>query len=141
MPQPKKTSRPRLDAIIRHIKAGSYDDDMSQLKGAIDDRQRVRQQAVLAMVKETFGEDYVVAPPTTPNPAPTRRPRPGGPIDPELAAAEERALAEEESLRQESGVSDPLGDDPEAGIESRSPVIGSIDYDVVASEGTDNRGE
>jgi hypothetical protein len=43
-------------------------------------------------------------------------------------AAEQAALEHEERLRQEAAATpDPLGDDPEDGIESRSPVIGSID--------------
>jgi hypothetical protein len=139
MPQAKKQSRPRLDAVIRHIKAGSYDEDMSQLKGAIADRDRILQERVVAMVKQTFGEDYVVTKPT-PNPTlPARRPRPGGPVDPELAEAEARARADEERLRKEAGiVEDPLGDDDEdADIESRSPIIGAIDSTQEGSDGTD----
>jgi hypothetical protein len=133
MPQPKKASRPRLDAIIRHIKAGSYDDDMGQLQGAITDRQRIRQEAVLGMVKEVFGEDaYVDDPKNHPKTSP---PSPGLDIE----AAERQALANEERLRQEAlseggSAADPLSGDDEAGIESRSPVIGSIDPSASEAE-------
>jgi hypothetical protein len=132
MPPAKKTSRPRLDAVIRHIKDGSYDDDMSQLKGAIEDRQRHRQDAVANMVKQVFGDDYEVVPsvqaPLRPSPFANTRPRPGGPVDPDLKAAEQAALEAEKRLAEELGATpDPLGDDPEEGIESRSPLIGSID--------------
>ena len=128
---PKKEQRPRLDAVIRHIKAGSYDGDWGQLQGAMADRQRVRQEAIMGMVKEVFGPNHTIAP-ILPNPLPpgtAPRPRPGGPIDPELAAAEARARAEEALRAEEAGdvTPDPLGDDEEAGIESRSPMIGSID--------------
>jgi hypothetical protein len=135
MPPPKKTARPRIDAVIRHIKAGSYDGEIAALRDAIDERNRQRQEAVLQMVKETFGQEYTVAGPSEPNPprsTPARRPRPGGspseaevPADPELAAAEERARKEEEALRAETeGEEDGAEGSPD--IESRSPIISGI---------------
>lgn len=122
-------SRPRLDAIIRHIKAGSYDDDMSQLMGAIKDRQRVRQEAVLGLVHEVFGEEFVVAPNSgglSAQAGARYREHERAGLDPELAEAERRARLEEERLRAET--EGDRGDDEEgADIESRSPIIGSVE--------------
>jgi len=127
--KPRKEQRPRLDAVIKHIKQGSYDDDMSQLKGAIDDRQKKRQEAVLGLVKETFGDDYVVTshqeqfllkqtvdqPRSIPAAFMT-------PAQKELEAAEAAARQAEEALR------DSLGEDPDSPeIESRSPQIGHVE--------------
>lgn len=125
MPQPKRNARPKIDAVIRHIKAGSYDDDMSQLQGAIADRQQIRQERVAQLVEETFGEGYVVAP---------KGGRLQGGVgsafasNAELVAAEAAARAREAELAKE--LSDGLPDDKESSdIESRSPVIGSVPRD------------
>lgn len=122
MPQPKKIQRPRIDAICRHIKAGSYDDDMSQLQGAIVDRQRIRQEAVLGLVKEVFGEEYVVEQPKA-----KERKNPFLPKskDPDLADAERRAAEQEEQLRKDA-VGDGSDEEIDSDYESRSPIIGSI---------------
>jgi hypothetical protein len=55
MPQPKKPARPRIDAIVRHIKAGSFDEEISQIQDAINERNKSRQDAVLRTVREVFG--------------------------------------------------------------------------------------
>ena len=141
----RQPSRPRLDAVIRHIKSGSYDDDMGMLQGAIADRQRIRQEAVAKLVQQTFGEDYVIAPkdatPAKEKPNPfLERAAMGSPerlAPEELAAAEQAALAREAELAQSMG--DGLPEDPESGdIESRSPVIGSVPRD---GDGTAERQE
>ena len=124
MPPVKKQQRPRLDAIIRHIKAGSYDDDMSQLQGAIADRQRIRQEAVLGLVSEVFGEGFTVQ---QQNSAQERK----NPFV-ERAAAERlpNEVLPGESPHVQSPTGDGLPDDEEdlgPDYESRSPIIGSID--------------
>jgi hypothetical protein len=124
----KKQSRPRLDAILRHIKAGSYDEEMSQLQGAIADRQRIRQEAVLGLVKEAFGDEFVVTKPTTS--PPFQRPTPAPQEDWEQAAA--RAEAEEAALKDSLGDAAEGQDDPM--IESRSPIIGSVDTGAAVQE-------
>jgi len=128
----RKTARPRLDAIIRHIKAGSYDGDIGEIRAAIEARNEVRKEAVLKTVQEVFGEKYTVTASedrgsSIAEDKPARRSRPGGPVDPELAAAEEAALQREAELERESQKSVPESD-PEGSpdIESRSPMIGSI---------------
>jgi len=127
-PKTKRTrapARPRLDAVIRHIKAGSYDEDMSQLQGAIADRQRIRQEAVAKLVEQTFGDGYVIAPKDQPKMMPSAPQAGGQPVDPEWAAAEEAARRREAELAAQA---DPLPEDPEsADIESRSPMIGSVE--------------
>jgi hypothetical protein len=127
MPQPKKQSRPRLDAVIRHIKAGSYDDDMGMLKGAIDDRNRVRQQAVLGMVKEVFGDEYVVQTPSAPL-ADTGfepiGPLPRDPVTGEVVDSPHVLPVEDD---------DDLGTD----YESRSPMIGSVDTSAQENSSAD----
>jgi hypothetical protein len=127
----RKTARPRLDAVVRHIKIGSYDEEMSRLTEAISERQKVRQEAVLKMVREAFGEQASVRTgPSLPNP-PLRPEKPnpflkGQEEDPELVAAQQAALEREKELEQEAGgLPEDPDDDPN--IESRSPAIGSID--------------
>jgi hypothetical protein len=143
VPPVKKAARPRIDAIVRHIKAGSFDEEMEQIKAAMDERNRARQQAVLIQVKKVFGEKARVET-TDPQPGPTppaarrARPRPGGPptdaveaalqSDPDILAAEQAALQRERELEAEMAATANGGDpaDEEAGIESNSPIIGSI---------------
>lgn len=128
MPAPK---RPRLDAVLRHIENGSYDDEIDQIIAAVEGRREARQEAVRQMVKEVYGEDFdVVGTPqrraTVPASSPSSPERPKNPFlergdngeTAEWMEAEKRAREEEEALRAE-GVSD---DDV-----SNSPVIGSID--------------
>lgn len=124
MPPVKKQQRPRLDAIIRHIKAGSYDEDMSQLQGAIADRQRIRQEAVLGLVSEVFGEGFTVQ---QQNAGQAERKNP-------FVERQQRAHPNEVLPGESPHVQDPTGggppeDDEDLGpdYESRSPVIGSID--------------
>ena len=123
MPQPKKTQRPKIDAVLRHIRSGSYDAEIGQLQGAISDRQRLRQDALLAQVKTVFGTDYEVQPKRNPF---IERARAQEPQGPEWEQAAQRAQ-EEEKARV-----DALGDDADAealgaDYESRSPLIGSVD--------------
>lgn len=131
MPQPrKKTSsktrkehRPRVDAIVRHIKAGSYDDEISQIRGAIDDRMRAKQEAVLGLVKEAFGDDFVVQPAQRWTPIIGQQ----GALQPssEWEEAARAAEQQEQQLRDQLGEDDLPDADPD--YESRSPIIGSIE--------------
>lgn len=52
--------RPRIDAVIRAIKDGSYDDKLDELEKAIDSRNDFRKEEIMKMVKKVYGEDYVV---------------------------------------------------------------------------------
>lgn len=132
MPQPKKIQRPKLDAVIRHIKSGSYDDEIGQLSGAIADRQRTRQEALLGQVKQVFGDEYIVAPkidkknPFLETAKRAREIAEGIPVgEAEWAEAARQAEAEEAALRDQLGDATEGGNDPD--IESRSPQIGSVE--------------
>lgn len=135
MPQPKRSARPRLDAVVNHIKKGSYDDEIEQIKAAIDERNSMRRDAVMKLVKQVYGKDATVIENGVVESSiskPARRQRPGGPpaateeLPLELRAAEEAALAREAELEAEMAAQPADPSDEEAGIESRSPIIGSI---------------
>ena len=123
--QPRQ-NRPRVDAVIRHIEQGSYDDHIGDLLAAIETRRAARQEAVLAQVKQVYGEDYTVVPEGQPysstgkaRPNPFIEPKPLAPEDQkEWEEAERRARAQEEALKQEDFGADDV---------SNSPLIGSID--------------
>ena len=130
---PKKTrqrasSRPRLDAIVRAIKDGKYDDDMGVLMGAIQDRQRKRQEAVLALVHDTFGEDFIVQQKRA---NPGARGIPNGDVVLEAQAPETpegwvdtTADATSAAATTTTKVEQTVEGEDEDGIESRSPIIG-----------------
>ena len=54
--------RPRLDAMLRAIEEGRYDDDLSKITEAINKRNELRKEAVMKMVSEVFGEDAKIVP-------------------------------------------------------------------------------
>lgn len=54
--------RPRLDAMLRAIEEGKYDDDLSEIKAAIQSRLEHRKEAVMKMVAEVFGEEHEIVP-------------------------------------------------------------------------------
>ena len=128
--QPRRNARPRIDALLKHIRSGSYDNDMASIQQAIDERREIRQEAVRQQVAEVFGEGYQIM---ASGPRVSRQ-RPGkktpddenvAPYDPELAEAEARAREEEERLKAEAdGTEQDPEDSPD--IESRSPIIGSV---------------
>lgn len=127
----RKAARPRLDAIVRHVVAGSYDEDLDKLQSAIDRRNQKLQHDLMERVNKVFGKHarVVVDEQSVPEP-PQGRVNPflkGKTQDPELAAAEQAALDRERELAAEAG--DVLPDDGEDSpdIESRSPVIGSVE--------------
>lgn len=64
MSSENKTRRPRIDAVIRAIKEGSYDDKLNDLEDAIESRNDHRKEQVMKMVKRVYGEDYVVQNPS-----------------------------------------------------------------------------
>lgn len=52
--------RPRLDAVVRAIKDGKYDEELVEISEAINERIEDRKQAVMDLVKKTFGENATV---------------------------------------------------------------------------------
>lgn len=121
MATPKKQSRPRIDAIKRHILAGSYDDELWEIKAAIDERNRRRQEAVQKLVEEVYGEGYKVF-------SETERPK----ENPFIKKHMGRDLAPGEVLPGASphvqavdADTPAVGDDLDGpDFESRSPIIG-----------------
>lgn len=49
--------RPRLDAMLRAIEDGKYDEELDSILEAIHNRVDHRKQEVLRMVRQVFGED------------------------------------------------------------------------------------
>lgn len=64
----------RIDSLLSGIKKGEYDDRLSEIQGAIDARNEERQAHILKLVKEVYGEEFVVTSPTTNPQAPPRNP-------------------------------------------------------------------
>jgi hypothetical protein len=61
--------RVRIDAIVNAIKRGEYDDRLGEIQEAITARNEERQEHVLKLVKEVYGNDFVVTKPSS-NPPP-----------------------------------------------------------------------
>jgi hypothetical protein len=55
-----KPRRPRIDAIINAILKGEYDDQLGNLRTAIDRRNEARRADVLALVHEVYGENVSI---------------------------------------------------------------------------------
>jgi len=62
--------RPRIDAVIRAIKDGKYDDRIQDIQDAIDTRQDARKEQVAKMVELVYGPDYIVQKPNQQGPLP-----------------------------------------------------------------------
>lgn len=60
MAENSRSRRVRIDAIINSIVKGEYDDKLPELKAAIDERNKARQDDVLKLVAEVFGPEAVV---------------------------------------------------------------------------------
>lgn len=58
----RKPSTPNLENVIAAIDRGDYDSNFLALAKAIQDRNHVRQDAVLKLVQETFGSEMTVVP-------------------------------------------------------------------------------
>lgn len=54
--------RPRLDAMLRAIEEGRYDDDLPKIVDAIAKRNDIRKEAVMKMVSEVFGDNAKIVP-------------------------------------------------------------------------------
>jgi ATP-dependent Clp protease ATP-binding subunit ClpA len=86
----------KMNEIVQYIAEGLLDDHLKTLRSAIDERNQHRQSQVIQTVKEVFGDDFIVT-----------RHRPNQP-----------------QPFESTGPSALPEDDDEAGIESRSPIIG-----------------
>lgn len=125
--------RPRLDAMLRSIEEGRYDDDLSKITEAIDKRNEVRKEAVLRMVSEVFGEDHKIVPEGKANTQPAKdhlnvvkhsRPDWGPAVDEMM-----------EDPTDEPVIAEKTPDGPLTGeFESRSPTFGAIEDEEVDNE-------
>lgn len=120
--------RPRLDAMLRAIEEGRYDDDLAKITQAINQRNETRKEAVLKMVSEVFGEDHSIVPKgkATTQPAKdhlnvVKHSRP------EWAPAVDEMLGDPDD---DPVVAEKTPDGPLTGeFESRSPTFGAIEDD------------
>ena len=115
-PPKRQENRPRIDMILRAIRDGRFDDDLNLIKGAIDDRNRKRQEAVLELVHQTFGEGYTVTPARQINTSPAVQ---GEDWKEAFAPPEGWVDTTEQATPPDDAM--PGEDDPD--IESRSPII------------------
>lgn len=110
----RKPPVPDVMRVVEAISNGEYDNKIGIIQGALDDRKALKQEEVAKMVKEVFGDEYVVTKPQ-PNPVPpaaVAQPQPlPFPDDPSAAPTAPPAPAAD-------GIGSALLDD-ESGIESR----------------------
>lgn len=67
-PKPKRTykkGKPSVEAIIEAIKEGHYDDEIFELREAINGRMEAKQEKVMELVHQAFGDEAVVVQRTT----------------------------------------------------------------------------
>jgi len=117
--------RPRLDAIIRAITEGKYDEELVEIAEAIASRTEQRKQKVLEMVYEVFGNDHKVTSdkPITKKAAAhleiikSKNPKWGPAVDAMVEGKPDDVIAAEK----------PPQEGMTGEFESRSPTFGSID--------------
>lgn len=129
----KRQHRPRIDAVIRHIEGGSYDEEIGRLLTAIENRRIFRQKRVMDLVRDVYGEDFEVQRSRrSPNVEAGVRPNPFMPQPTDAGTTDEWIEAEKRAREQEEAMqAEGLGDDDV----SNSPIIGSVDISA-SSDGT-----
>lgn len=147
-PTRRAEQRVRIDSILNGIRSGTYDDELPQIKAAIEERTLERQSDVLELVREVFGpEASVQVGPVDLNKQPFSPAFPSGELAPEdepLIPGEEADKEPPPSPTQQGpaligpDVEIPKGSSGgadsvtakerqmEAEIESRSPIIGGL---------------
>lgn len=126
--------RPRIDGIVNAIENGQYDDQLTVLQAALNARRKHRQDEVLALVKEVYGEHAQIAltKSFSQDVQTSRGSTPPGVLGPyrngvqPLAEAPEnpvQVIEEPEVVEMPHEEAGPLTQD----YESRSPLIGSLD--------------
>jgi hypothetical protein len=119
--------RPRIDAIIRSISEGKYDEELVQIANAIADRTEQRKEAVLKTVREVFGDGHKIVPSKSEKPkyeidivkVGSEKPTPvWGGDDPTVIDPDPGTVIAAEKP-PESGLT--------ADFESRSPTFGAIE--------------
>lgn len=54
---------PKVDSVIKAIQGGEYDDNIFEIRDAVQDRVKIKQDAVLELVHEIFGEEAQIVTP------------------------------------------------------------------------------
>lgn len=127
--------RPRIDGIVNAIENGQYDDQLTVLQAALNARRKQRQDEVLALVQEVYGEDAQITLARkgfSQDVQTSQSSTPPGMLGPyrngaqPLAEAPEnpvQVIEEPEVVEMPHEEAGPLTQD----YESRSPLIGSLD--------------
>jgi hypothetical protein len=115
--------------IVQQIQDGDHDDKLAEIRAAVEGRYVEKRDEVLALVKEVYGDNYYVAENTPNLTTPTVEPDLPTPTvgDPfaqpvEIISAPGPGGAVEPAAPEANIQPDPMSD-PEADIESHSPVI------------------
>lgn len=125
----RPTQRTRIDAILNAISKGEYDDKLVEIREAVQGRYDKKKAEVEALVKEVYGEDYAVVPKRDANvrveSSSPSAPLPEGFVDITDQLTSEALSAGVTIEGDGAPHTGPPEEDPN--IESRSPIIGSID--------------
>ena len=142
--------RPRLDAMIRAIEEGKYDEELDQIVGAVNKRVDIRKQEVLKMVRQVFGENAKINESTGDSPSEfMKRTQSVEDHKEKLNIIKSGKWKPSEEIRTDEmpALDDPVnpdevisaekpGDQPLTGeFESRSPQFGSIEDEEGEKDG------
>lgn len=128
--------RPRLDAVIRAIEEGKYDDELLQISESIEKRTEALREKVMELVKRTFGEEAVVKTKAEKPVAPVSKPKPKDTLNvvkhpADMTAFEDLTKQADQNPSEEPIVPEKTPDDGLTGeYESRSPQFGAIGEEV-----------
>jgi hypothetical protein len=130
--------RPRIDAIVRNIAEGKYDEELVQIANAIADRTEQRKEAVLKTVREVFGDGHKIVP------SEKGKPKPKYDIDIVQVGSEKPAPVwggdDPTVIDPDPGTVIAAEKPPESGLtadfESRSPTFGAIEDDKEVKDGS-----
>lgn len=127
--------RPRLDAVIRAIEDGKYDDELLLISESIEKRTETLRQKVMELVKKTFGDEATISTAKTKAPASAPKPKPKDTLNvvkhpANMTAFEDLVEAPKENPSEEPVVAEKPPEAPLVGeFESRSPQFGAIGGD------------
>jgi hypothetical protein len=130
--------RPRLDAVIRAINEGKYDDELVDISKAIEGRTEQLREKVMELVKRTFGEEAVIK--TKGEAKPVAKPKPKDTLNvvkhpADMTAFQDLADKADENPSEEPIVAEKPPEAPLTGdFESRSPQFGAIEPEGAPDE-------
>lgn len=135
--------RPRLDAVLRSILDGKYDNELLEIAAAIKQRQNERKRAVMEMVSEVFGDEVKIVPTNQSAPAPPPPPAKKASTEglnvtkhaPALEGADDVQVDADVDMSQPIIAEKPAEAPLTGEFESRSPQFGSLGEGEVADVG------